>query len=142
VTYLVDTNVVSEWVKPRPNPGIVAWLAEAEEDQVFVSVCTLAELRFGVALLPAGRRREHLDAWLSHELQLRFEGRVIPIDAAIADAWGRISAHGKSIGRSIDVMDGLIAATAETYQLTVVTRDVAVFEGVGSAVLNPWTSGR
>jgi predicted nucleic acid-binding protein len=120
----------------------VAWLAESDEDQVFVSVCTLAELRFGVARMEKGRRREQLDAWLSHQVPLRFEGRIIPIDIAIADAWGWVHARGKSSGRSIDVMDGLIAATAETYALTIVTRDVAVFQGVGTPVLNPWTKGR
>ena len=142
MTYLLDTNVVSEWVKPRPDPGVVSWLAEAQEDQVFVSVCTLAELRFGAARMPAGRRRDQLDSWLSHDVPLRFEGRIIPVDTAIADAWGWINARGKSTGQSIDVMDGLIAATAETFRLTVVTRDESVFQGIGAPVLNPWTKGR
>ena len=140
MTYLLDTNVVSEWVKPRPDPGVVSWLAGIDEDQVFISVCTLAELRFCVARLPAGRRRQRLDAWLSNDIPLRFEGRILSVDASVAEAWGWLVARGKSAGRSIDVMDGLIAATAAIHAMTVVTRDVADFRAVSTPVLNPWTA--
>ena len=136
--YLLDTNVVSEWVKLHPNANVVAWLAAADEEEVFLSVCTLAELRFGIALMPPGRRRERLDVWLRGDLQARFEGRIIPIDPAIADAWGVVNARGRKSGRSLDVMDGLIAATAEVYSLTVVTRDARDFEAIGTPLLNPW----
>lgn len=139
MNYLLDTNVISEWVKPRPNAGIVSWLSQTDEDAFFLSVCTLAELRFGVASMPPGRRRRRLDDWLSSDIPARFNGRIIPIDVAIADAWGIIHARGKSIGRSIDVMDGLIAATADVYGMTVVTRDVSDFKAAGTPLLNPWT---
>jgi len=136
VNYLLDTNVVSEWVKPHPNARVVTWLADANEDETFISVCTLAELRFGVASLPKGRRRDRLDEWLRNELPARFEGRIVPIDIAIA--WGDISAATRRKGRAIDVMDGLIAATAEVYEMTVVTRDSGDFQPTGVTVLNPW----
>src|SRR5439155_10497417 len=90
LTFLLDTNVVSEWTKPRPDPQVVAWLAAADEDRLLLSVITLAELRNGVASLPPGRKREQLDTWLSYELRDRFAGRLLPIDAAIADQWGSI----------------------------------------------------
>jgi predicted nucleic acid-binding protein len=140
VTFLLDTNVVSEWVKPRPDPRVVAWLSTANEDDVYLSVCTLAELRFGIACLPAGKRRNLLDNWLREELVARFDGRVVPIDPAIADAWGVLHARARATGRSVDTMDGLIAATAHVHRMTVVTRDVSAFTAAGLSPFNPWRS--
>jgi predicted nucleic acid-binding protein len=105
MTFLLDTNVVSEWVKPQPNPSVVAWLADVDEDRTFISVITLAELRSGIAALAPGRRRDRLESWLAHDLPTRFEGRVLLIDAAVADGWGRITASAKTTGRSIHAMD-------------------------------------
>jgi predicted nucleic acid-binding protein len=138
MNYLLDTNVVSEWAKPLPNSGVVEWLAQAEEDALFLSVCAVAELRFGVASLPKGKRRDRLDEWLSSDLLARFDGRIIPVDMAIASAWGELGAVARRRGRPIDVMDGLIAATAEVYEMTVVTRDVRDFDATGVAVFDPW----
>jgi predicted nucleic acid-binding protein len=139
VSFLLDTNVVSEWVKPRPNAGVVAWLAEIDEDRVFVSVVTLAELRHGVDRLAAGKRRSQLDTWLHDELPTRFEGRILPIDGAVAEAWGKLVARREGTGRPIGVMDAFIAATAEIYALTLVTRNLADFKSSVRAALNPWT---
>src|ERR1700754_2426883 len=110
---LLDTNVVSKCVRLLPNAGVVDWLAQADEDRLFLSVCTLAELRFGVAAMPRGKRRDRLDNWLRADLPSRFDGRIVPIDTAIADAWGELSAAARRRGRPLDAMDGLIAATAE-----------------------------
>ena len=140
MSYLLDTNVVSEWVKPRPEPGVVAWLSNVDEDRVFISVVTLGELRHGIERLPPGRRRSQLDEWLSHELPLRFEGRVLPIDAAVADAWGTIVARRDRAGQPIGAMDGLIAATAEVHALTLVTRNAADFSSSVKAVFDPWAA--
>ena len=138
---LLDTNVVSEWVKPRPDSAVVTWLAEADEDRTYLSVVTLSELRYGVERLPAGERRTCLDMWLGDELPHRFEGRLLTIDAEIGDIWGRLVARGRAAGRVIGPMDALIAATALRHDLTLVTRNVADFETVGIALLNPWTQG-
>jgi toxin FitB len=138
VSYLLDTNVVSEWTKPRPNPGVIEWLSQVAEDDVFLSVVTFAELRHGIERLPAGRRRRQLDKWLRGELALRFEGRIVLIDGAIADAWGRLVARQEAGGRPIAAMDGLIAATAQVHALTLVTRNAADFQVSVKAVLNPW----
>ncbi len=139
MSFLLDTNVVSEWVRPRPDPGVVDWLAEADEDRIFISVVTLAELRYGIERLAAGQRRRRLDEWLREELPLRFEGRVLPIDASIADTWGRLMALREASGHPIGTADAFIAATAEARDLTLVTRNVSDFQQAVRAVVNPWT---
>ncbi|MCI0429414.1 MAG: type II toxin-antitoxin system VapC family toxin [Rhodospirillales bacterium] len=139
MSFLLDTNIVSEWVKPRPDPGVVAWLADVDEDRVFISVVTLAELGHGVARMDDGARRRRIDEWLRQELPARFEGRVLFIDDAVADAWGRVVARGEELGRRIGPMDAFIAATAQVHGLTVVTRNTADFKSSVEAVVNPWS---
>ena len=139
MSFLLDTNVVSEWVKPRPNPGLIRWIEAADEDRIFISVISLAELRYGVARLAAGKRRQRLDDWLRHELPLRFEGRILPVDLKVADAWGRTVSRSEESGRPMGAMDAFLAATAEVHRLTLVTRNVSDFAGLKS-VLNPWES--
>ena len=140
MSFLLDTNVVSEWVKPRPDPRVIAWLDDVDEDRVFLSVVTLAELRYGVDRLAAGARRTRLDVWLREELTLRFEGRILPIDPAIGEAWGRMVARGEKNGRTLRVMDGFLAATAEVHRLRMVTRNVSDFLALGHEVVNPWSA--
>jgi predicted nucleic acid-binding protein len=139
VSFLLDTNVVSEWTKPRPNAGLIAWLAQADEDAVFLSVVTFAELRRGIERLAAGARRRQLDQWLRRDLPTRFDGRIIGVDGAIADAWGCVVARSEAGGRIIHAMDALIAATAQVHSLTLVTRNTADFDASVKSLLNPWT---
>lgn len=138
MTYLLDTNVVSEWVRPRPDPNVVAWLADLDEDRVFLSVITLAELRHGIEILAQGRRRDHLLAWASDELPIRFEDRVLDIDRRVAEAWGGVMARARRAGVSLGTMDGFLAATAVVHDLAIVTRDVKDFERLDIALFNPW----
>jgi predicted nucleic acid-binding protein len=138
VNFLLDTNAVSEWVKPRPNPGLIGWMESADEDRVFISVISLAELRYGVERMPAGRRRNRLEQWLRHELPLRFENRILSVDTNVAEAWGRTVSRNEAAGRPIGVMDAFLSATAEINQLTLVTRNVSDFPLL-KTVLNPWT---
>jgi len=138
VNFLLDTNVVSEGIRPRPDAGVVAWLAALDEDRAFISVVTLAELRHGIARLPESAKRRRLDDWLRHELPLRFEGRVLPVDESVADAWGEIVAQRGALGRPIASMDALIAATARTHRLSLVTRDVDDFAASLRNIVNPW----
>jgi predicted nucleic acid-binding protein len=138
MSFLLDTNAVSEWVKPRPNSGLVGWMESTDEDRIFISVVTLAELHYGVERMPAGRRRNRLEGWLQHELPLRFESRILPVDTGVAEAWGRTVSRSEAVGRPIGVIDAFLAATAETYELTLVTRNVSDFSQF-KAVLNPWT---
>jgi predicted nucleic acid-binding protein len=138
VSFLLDTNVMSEWLKPRPNPGLIQWTESADEDHVFLSVISLAELRYGIERMASGKRRRRLEDWLLHELPVRFEGRILPIDPTVADACGRIVRRSQLLGRPIEAMDAFLAATAEVYRLTLVTRNVSNFVAL-KQVLNPWT---
>ncbi len=138
MSFLLDTNVVSEWMKPRPNPGVISWLAEVDEDRVFLSVVTLTELRYGIERMAPGGKRRRLDEWLQDELLLRFEGRILGIDNAVADACGKLVARSEAIGRRMEVMDAFLAATAQNYSLTVITRNTSHFEPLVEDLLNPW----
>ena len=139
MSFLLDTNVVSESTKPRPNPGLVAWLAQVDEDSVFLSVITLTELRYGVERLAPGRKRKQLDRWLQEDLRERFEGRILPIDAQVADACGKLVARAEALGRPIETRDAYIAATAQVYRLTLVTRNVSHFAETAKSILTPWS---
>jgi toxin FitB len=140
VNFLLDTNVLSEWAKLRPDTGVIAWLAEADEDRVFISVVTIAELRHGIERLPAGARRNRLDIWLSEQVPARFDARVLSIDVETADTWGRVVVRGQASGRPVGTMDAFIAATAERHDLTLVTRNVSDFDVLGIRLLNPWSN--
>lgn len=139
MNYLLDTNLISEWIKPEPNSGVVTWMSEVDEDRLFISVVTLAELRRGIDRLAAGRRRDRLDSWLQHDLPDRFGERVLPINIDVADKWGRIVTRCEALGRPIGVMDAFIAATASAHELAVVTRNESDFESAVASVVNPWS---
>jgi toxin FitB len=139
VSFLLDTNVVSEWTKPHPNRGVVEWLEKVDEDEVFLSVVTFAELRHGIDRLAAGARRRKLDQWLRSEVPARFEGRIVLIDGAIADEWGRLVAQREAGGKPIHAMDAFIAATARVHELTLVTCNVSDFSPSLKTIVNPWT---
>ena len=140
MSFLLDTNVVSEWTKPRPDQGVVAFLAAQDEDELFLSVVTLAELRRGVERLAAGRRRTLLDDWLRIDLPERFAGRLLGIDAATADAWGRLVTRRERAGRPLGAMDAWIAAVAGVHGLVLVTRNAADFADAVAEIVNPWTT--
>jgi predicted nucleic acid-binding protein len=140
LTFLLDTNVISEWVKPQPNPNVSAWLAEVDEDLVFLSVASFAEIRRGVELMPPGKRRERLAAWLAEDLPARFEGRILGIDRQVAETWGVVMARGHTAGLNLSVLDAFFAATAQVHKLTLVTRNVEHFLRLDVPLLNPWGS--
>jgi hypothetical protein len=138
VSFLLDTNVISEWVKPRPDPNVIAWLADIDEDRTFLSAVSFAEIRLGIELIPDGRRRGRLAAWLAEDLPIRFEGRIIPVDRRIAEIWGVITARGRKSGVTLATIDGFFAATAEAYRLTLVTRNIRDFAPLEISLLDPW----
>ena len=137
---LLDTNVLSEGTRPRADTGVLRWLRELEEDRVFISVVSIAEIRRGIALLPSGRRRHRLAEWLSRELPERFAGRVLGVDFAIAEQWGDLMAASKAAGGGLEAMDAFLAATALTRDFTLATRNVRDFQACGVRLFNPWTA--
>ena len=138
--FLVDTNCISEVVRVKPEPRVLAWIEAADESLLYLSVLTLGEIRKSLATLPQSRRRSRLETWLEVELQARFSGRILPIDVAVADRWGLLDANAKASGKPLSTIDGLLAATAIHHNLTVVSRNVSDFTRVPVQVLNPWES--
>jgi toxin FitB len=140
VSFLLDTNVVSEWVKPRPDHAVIEWLAAVDEDRVYISVITICEIRYGIEQMPLGARRRRIEDWFMADLLTRFDGRILSINIEIADACGKIMNRGRAAGRRIEPMDAFIAATAHTTELTLVTRNVSDFEFLGLPIISPWAA--
>lgn len=138
--FLLDTNILSEVTKPLPDVSVLQWLDRLDEDRAFISVVSIAEIRRGVALMDEGRRRDALAEWLERGLLQRFERRVLPVNEAVALAWGDLMGIAKRRGRGLSSLDGLIAATAMAGELTLATRNTKDFEGFDLGLLNPWTA--
>jgi predicted nucleic acid-binding protein len=138
VKYLLDTCLISELVKKEPNPAVVSWLDEQDEQKLFLSVLNLGELQKGISKLPDGTKKEELHAWVALDLVERFTGRILEIDLETALCWGRLQGEAEQAGEKLPVMDSLIAATAAAHDLVVVTRNVKDIERCGVRVCNPW----
>jgi predicted nucleic acid-binding protein len=136
--FLLDTNCISEVVRPKPDRRVLEWMDAADEATLYLSVLTIGEIRKGVAGLAQGKRRVGLERWIEADLQARFAGRIVPIDAAIADRWGSVAAEAKRRGRTLAMIDGLLAATALHHNLTLVSRNVADLTITQVPVFNPW----
>lgn len=139
MSFLLDTNTVSEAMKPRPDPNVASWIEQLDEALAFVSVATFAEIRHGIERMADGRRRRQLTTWLDGELPERFVGRIIDIDQQIAETWGILMGRAQRLGPSISVMDCFFAATAEVHGFTLATRDVRHFSHLGIPTFDPWT---
>jgi predicted nucleic acid-binding protein len=138
VNYLLDTNVICEPARLRPDSNVLAWLDAADEDRLHLSVVTLAEVQRGVARLPRGARRERIQHWLDNDVLERFDGRILPVDHRIAAKWGETMAKAESAGRTMSALDGFIAATAIVEDLALVTRNVTDFGVSVPVIINPW----
>lgn len=132
--FLLDTNIISELVKPKPEPNVTGWVENTDESLLYLSVLTLGEIRRGIAALPESRRRATLEAWLDKDLRARFEGQILVIDQEVADRWGLLSAAARNSGVVLPVIDGLLAATALEHNLTLVTRHTGQIPSMGVAV--------
>jgi predicted nucleic acid-binding protein len=136
--FLLDTNVPSELVRPQPEPKVKTWIAAQNLDMLFISAVSFGELRKGIVLLSPGKRREALEAWVDADLSILFSGRVLSVTRSIAERRGVLEGQRQIAGRPLHVPDGQIAATALENDLTVVTRNVKDFAGLGVTIFNPW----
>lgn len=137
---LLDTNVVSELMLPKPDPGVANWLADQPATDVFLSVITEAELLYGVAILPAGRRREQIATAVENMLQEDFARRILPFDSQAARLYAQIGAERRSAGLTICHADCQMAAIARCRGAAIATRNTGHFERCGIEVINPWSA--
>lgn len=135
--FLLDTNVVSELVRKTPEPKVVQWIQDTDEELLYLSVLTMGEIRKGITSHPDAARRVKLEAWLSRDLKQRFLGRILSLDENVADRWGVIFGLAAT---PIPLIDGLLAATAFEHNLTFVTRNSSDVSATGVPLFNPWTS--
>ncbi|VWB86058.1 type II toxin-antitoxin system VapC family toxin [Burkholderia lata] len=137
---LVDTNVMSEPLRREPSAAVIEWLDAQNVETLFLAAISLGEMRFGVAALPEGRRRDWLHQSIEQRVVPLFRGRILPFDDAASKAYASIRARARALGSAIAPADVFIAATAEANGLIIATRDVAPFEAVGLRVIDPWAS--
>ncbi|MCA0420592.1 MAG: type II toxin-antitoxin system VapC family toxin [Proteobacteria bacterium] len=135
---LVDTNVISEPWKPAPNARVLAWIDAQTIETLYLSAITVAELRFGIAAMPVGKRRATLHERLEGEVLPLFATRVLPFDLDASRAFANLMVRAQKSGKAIGTADGYIAAIAASLNLAVATRDTGGFAAAGLAVINPW----
>lgn len=135
MSYLIDTNVISELTKNKPNKKVVDWFKDIPDHELHISVITLGEIRKGVIRINDDKKKEKIRSWLDHELVDWFRDRILPIDAQVANKWGVLQA---SLDRTLPAIDSLIAATAMHSDLILVTRNTKDFEITGMEVINPF----
>jgi predicted nucleic acid-binding protein len=138
VKYLLDTCVVSALRKPEENPALVRWISGVEEGDLYLSAVTIGELEKGVSLLPEGRKKSLVRDWVLHALTNRFGRRILDVDAPVAARWGALLGENQKKGRSLPILDALIAATALVHDCTLVTRNLRDFRALGASLFNPW----
>jgi predicted nucleic acid-binding protein len=138
VRFLLDTSVVSELVKPRPNAAVLNWLEQCDEDALFLSVLTIGELEKGIAKVTDPRRRARLTSWVREDLGARFGQRLLAIDVEVAARWGAMTGQSERRGQPLPVVDSLIAATCMVHGLVVATHNRVDFERCGAECFDPW----
>jgi len=139
LSYLIDTNVLSELRRKSPDPGVVAWFSQRPPITLHISVLTLGEIRKGIEGIGDEVRRQSLIDWLETDLPTFFTGRILSVDGAVADRWGRLVA---AAGRSLPAIDSLLAATALEHDLVLVTRNIKDFAGLPVQLFSPWAADR
>ena len=140
MSYILDTNVISELTRPRPDAQVALWLESVEESRLFLTAITLGEISRGICRLERGRRRTQLEGWLDEGLLLRFRGRILAYGHGAALTWGRLMAEGEVAGRTPPDRDCQIAAVALEHGFTIATRNTPDFESFGVRIHNPWVA--
>ena len=136
--FLLDTNIPSELIRPKPESKIKTWIAAQDLETLFISAVSFGEFRKGIVMRSPGRRKEELETWIDTDLPMLFSRRILSVTRSIAERWGALEGQRQLAGRPLNVPDGQIAATALEYGLTLVTRNVKDFDGLGVTIFNPW----
>ncbi len=136
--FLLDTNVSSELTRIRPDPRVAQWLENADDDVLYLSVISIGEFCKGFTVHPEEHRRASLRKWLDSTLRPWFAGRILPVSEAVSERWGILEGQCQLKGLTLNAPDGMIAATALEHDLSMVTRNVKDFAGLGVTVFNPW----
>jgi predicted nucleic acid-binding protein len=139
---VLDTNIISEIMRPKPEPSVMRWLRKQPLSVLATTAVTVAEIRYGLGRMPEGRRKNHLREQFRSFLARGFNNRILVFDATAAEAYSVIVVEREKAGQSIDAFDAMIAAIAQTNGAQVATRDVSGFQGCNVAVINPWYKER
>ena len=137
MTFLLDSGIVADLISPTPDPIILQWLDQQEEETLFISVATLAQLSEFIAQEPDGKEKEKHRSWLTNDLLIRFSGRFCAVTETVAIKWGEVLAELRSLGRALTLTNSIELAIALVYGHTIVTKNIAIYEDVGVKVLNP-----
>ncbi len=138
MNYLLDTCVLSEFTRRKPEPKVIHWMESIDEEMLFLSAITIGEIQRGIERLPESARKTELLVWLNNSLIKRFGGRILPLDAQAMLLWGSLTARMEASGQPMSVIDSLIVATALQHNLVIATRNVADYLPCGVQLINPW----
>jgi toxin FitB len=139
LSYLLDTCLISELVRPVPDDRVVRWIKSRNEFDLYLSVLTLGEIQKGISRLSSGKKKTQLTAWLKEELEVRFAERLILVTSDIALMWGQMLGTSEKNGQPLSAVDALIAATAAVHSLVLVTRNIRDFQGCSIDIVDPWS---
>ena len=142
MNYLLDTNIISEFISKTPNSEVVEYILTLDESSLYLSVITVGEIKAGIDKLDNGQKKENLLHWLEHDLLLRFKNRIIPIDIDVMLRWGKISQELRSKGTPLPIMDSLIGATCNALDITLITRNEKDFKNIDIKIVNPFNASK
>ncbi|MBE9035833.1 type II toxin-antitoxin system VapC family toxin [aff. Roholtiella sp. LEGE 12411] len=140
MSYILDTNIISELIAKQPNQRVIDWIKGIDKNNLFVSVITIGEIRKGIQKLPESLRKKNIQDWFENELLIGFEGRILPLDLSVILLWGELVGALEKEGRKLPPLDSLIAATTKHHNYTLVTRNEKDFDGIEIVVFNPFKS--
>ncbi|MFH1699279.1 MAG: type II toxin-antitoxin system VapC family toxin [Candidatus Zixiibacteriota bacterium] len=138
MNFILDTCIISELVKPKPNSKVIKWVSSCPEETLYLSTLTIGEIQKGISILPESHKKDDLEKWLNQDLMRRFDRRIVGIDIKVAQKWGEIQAQTEKKGVKMPVVDSLIAATGLVHDMTVVTRNVDDMKSSSVTLFNPW----
>lgn len=138
MNYLLDTCVLSELIKPKPNQNVITWISDIDERCLYISVLTIGEIHKGIEKLLESKKKENLHEWVNFDLRERFNNKILDIDIHTATTWGKVQAQSELMGKTLPSIDGLIACTGITHDLTIATRNTKDMKVSGVSLVDPW----